>query len=60
MARIRATINYEPKRMAEAYPPEVKTKADAMRFDLQQLKDGKIDAFDMIEFAEDITWEVVE
>lgn len=61
MARIIATIDYDPQLdLAGAYPDHVKTKADAMRFDVQLLMDGLISDNELVAFADDIIWEVVE
>lgn len=57
-ARIVLTIDYEP--ILKDYPSGTETKADAMRQDVEAAVDGTFSAFDLIDFADDICYEVVE
>lgn len=56
MTHIRITFNYEPD--LSHYPDEVKTKADAMRFDVAQVEEGNYGIDDFIG-DRDIAMEVI-
>lgn len=59
MSKIVITYDYEPN--MPSYPDYVDTKADAMRFDVEQINNG---VFSVLEFLDDdqadLTIEVVE
>ncbi|WP_157978656.1 MULTISPECIES: hypothetical protein [Nocardia] len=58
MTRIRLTVDYTP-RLAD-YPAHVVTKRDAMEFDTQMVVEGVSPEGALIDFAEDIVYEVVD
>lgn len=58
MARIRLTIDYSP-RLGD-YPDDVTTKKEAMEFDLNQVYAGSINPADLLEFADDISYEILD
>jgi hypothetical protein len=60
VAKIVIAYEYEPS--LEHYPDSVKTQADAMRFDVQQIEDNHISLGEFLDMVDDnkVTIEVVE
>lgn len=59
MTHILIKFDYEP--VLSYYPDEIETEADAMRFDLQQVKDGALTICELLEgYDRQVTMEVVE
>jgi len=49
MAKVVITYEYEPD--LKHYPDDVKTSADAMRFDIQMINDGEISLGEFLDLA---------